>query len=124
MSELNSKACSACFQNIDSRSTRCAHCGQRQGDVVGLYRNVPGRALGGVSASIAHHFNWDVTLMRILFVVSIAFTGGLVFWVYAAAWAMTPFEQNGKSPALKAIDWLGGLFSAPKSTGVEPVQPQ
>lgn len=91
--------------------------------MVGLYRNVPGRALGGVSASIAHHFNWDVTLMRILFVVSIAFTGGLVFWVYAASWAMTPFEQNGKSPAVKAMEWLGTLFS-PKPGGVEPVQPE
>lgn len=114
------KRCSACFHDIDTRATRCPHCTQRQADVVGLYRDVPGKAFAGVCAAIAHHFNWDASLMRILFVASIAFTGGLVFWVYLAAWLITPFGQHDKAPLAKLFDSLSNLFS-PKPLGVEKV---
>ncbi len=119
MTDTELKTCPSCFKNIDARALRCEHCSQRQGDVVGLSRDLPGRALGGVCAALAHHFNWDVTLMRIAFVASLAFTGGLVLWVYAAAWLMTPFEQHGKAPLAKVFDGLAGLFS-PKN-GVQRV---
>jgi phage shock protein PspC (stress-responsive transcriptional regulator) len=111
MTDTASKSCPSCFKDIDARALRCPFCAQRQSDVVGFYRDVPGRALGGVCAAIAQHFNWDVTLMRILFIASLAFTGGLVFWVYFAAWAMTPFAQHGKAPLVKLTDALGNLFS-------------
>lgn len=78
--------------------------------------------LAGVCAALAQHFGWNVALVRILFVVSIAFTGGLVFWVYAAAWALTPFTANDKSPMTRLIDGIGSLFAPPKTATVEKVQ--
>lgn len=114
------KQCSACFKDIDSRATRCGYCSQRQNDVVSLYRDVPGRAVAGVCAALAHHFNWNIALVRVLFVASLAVTGGLVFWVYAAIWLMTPFARSGKSPIAKLFDALRDLFTPP-SSGVERV---
>jgi phage shock protein PspC (stress-responsive transcriptional regulator) len=120
MTDTTTKGCSSCFKDIDSRATRCPFCAQRQSDVVGFYRDVPGRALGGVTAAIAQHFNWDVTLMRIAFVASLAITGGLVFWVYFAAWVMTPFHPTDRAPLVKLTDKLGTLFS-PNRGAVERV---
>jgi len=120
MNDTATKTCPSCLGAIDSRASRCQHCAQRQPDV-GLHRDVPGKAIGGVCAALSQHFNVDLTLLRVLFIASIAFTGGLVFWVYFATWLMTPFEANGRSPATKAIDWLGNLFS-PRTGGVESVK--
>lgn len=119
MTQTSSKTCPACFKDIDSRASRCPSCAQRQSDVVGLYRDLPGKAVGGVCTAIALHFNWDVTLMRIAFITSLAFTGPLALWVYGAAWLMAPFEQTGKAPLARLMDWLSRLF-APQ-TGVARV---
>ena len=111
MTDTTSKTCPACFKDLDSRALRCPFCAQRQPDVGGLHRDVPGRLLGGVCAAVAQHFNWDVTLARIAFLVSLALLGPISLWAYAAAWLMTPFEQAGKAPLSKALDWLGKLFA-------------
>lgn len=120
MNDTTTKSCASCFKDIDGRALRCPFCSGRQADV-GISRDVPGRIAGGVCASLAQHFNWDVTLMRIAFIVSVAFTGTLVLWVYAAAWLMTPFEAHGKSPLARAFEWTEKLFS-PRKTGLEQIE--
>lgn len=115
MTDTTSKTCPSCFKDLDSRALRCPFCTQRQPDVVGLYRDVPGKVLGGVCAAVAHHFNFDVTLARIAFVVSLAVLGPIAVWAYLAAWLMTPFEQTGKAPLARLLDGLGRLFSPPQS---------
>lgn len=116
----NTKTCSSCFKDIDARAVRCAFCTQRQGDVP-MHRDVPGKLAGGVCAAFAQHFNWDVTLVRIAFIVSVAFTGTLVLWVYAAAWAMTPFGVGEKAPLARLLDW-GSKVLSPRPTELERVQ--
>lgn len=120
MTDTTSKTCPACFKDIDRRASRCSFCALRQGDV-GMYRDVPGRVAGGVCAAIALHFNWDVTLMRIAFVVSVTVLGPVSVWVYLAAWLMTPFTQDGKAPLARLMDGVGRVFSPPQS-GVEEVK--
>ena len=107
---MDTKTCPACFQSIDSRALRCSGCGTRQPDAPAMHRDVPGRLLGGVCASIAMQFGWDVTLVRAVLVASLAFTAGMGVWLYAILWLLTPFEAQGKSPAHKAMDAVGGLF--------------
>jgi len=114
MTDTLTKACSACLTTIDANATRCSNCTQRQPDT-GLSRDVQGKVLGGVCAALAQHFNWDVTLMRIVFVSSLAVTGGLVFWVYLATWLMTPFRQNARAPMARFFDAVGNMFSPPRS---------
>lgn len=114
MTDTMTKACAACLTTIDASATRCPSCTQRQPDT-GLSRDVQGRVLGGVCAALAQHFNWDVTLMRIVFVSSLAVTGGLVFWVYLATWLMTPFAKNERAPMARFFDAVGNVFSPPRS---------
>lgn len=120
MTDTSTKSCPSCFRDIDGRSLRCPFCQQRQVDVARLYRDVPGRVLGGVCAALARHFNWDPTLIRIAFVVGLVSTGPLGLWVYAAVWLMTPFAQDGQAPLAALFDTLGGLFS-PKQSRVDRV---
>ncbi len=115
MSEISTKSCPSCFKDIDRRALRCPFCSQRQTDVVGLYRDVPGYALSGVCAALARHFNWDVTLMRIAFIVSVAFTGFLSAWVYGALWLMTPFGPDEQAPLSRGVDAVTRLFSKPSA---------
>ena len=121
MTDPATKSCPACFSNIDVRASRCPSCAQRQPDAVGLHRDVPGRALGGVTAALAHHFNWDLTLMRIALIASVAIAGPVTLWVYAALWLMLPYEAAGKAPLARLFDGLSNLFSPKPQQGVERV---
>lgn len=122
MTDTLSKTCPACRSDIDAAATRCPKCTQRQSDAV-LHRDVPGKVVGGVCAALAHHFNWDVTLMRILFVSSLAVTGGLVFWVYLATWLMTPFGKTERAPMAKFFDAMGSMFASPRQQP-QPIPPE
>lgn len=108
---MDNKTCPACFQTIDARALKCAHCGSRQPDAPLMYRAQPGRVLGGVCAAISLQWGWDPVLVRVLMVVSIVATGFLSLWAYALIWFLTPFEPAGKPPATKLIDGLSNLFS-------------
>lgn len=118
-SEKKTKSCPACFHDIDARATRCPHCTQKQPDAAGLYRDAPGRLVAGVCAGLARHFNWDATLIRVLFVVSSVLTGGVAFWVYAMLWFFVPFAPNGSAPSAKFLKWMSELFSKPEESKVE-----
>ena len=109
-----SKTCPACGEEISRRAIRCSHCTSRQPDAPLMHRNVPGRVLGGVCAALSLQFGIDAVMVRVLFVLSLAISGGLTFWGYALLWVLTPFEVDGVAPAPRAVDWLKGLFS--KST--------
>lgn len=110
------KRCSVCFEQIDVRASRCPHCAQRQAEAPGFFRGVPGRLAGGVCAALATHFNWDVTVMRVV-VVAVTLFSGVGIWAYGALWLLTPFEAHGRSPGMRAVDWLGRLFSPPAKSG-------
>jgi phage shock protein PspC (stress-responsive transcriptional regulator) len=108
------KTCSGCFEHIDARAGRCPKCTQRQPDVPGFHRDVPGRLVSGVCAALAAHFNWDVTVMRVAVVALGFFSASLVFWVYLALWVMTPAVAGGEAPAQRALSWLSRLFAPPQ----------
>jgi phage shock protein PspC (stress-responsive transcriptional regulator) len=56
-----------------------------------LRRPRSGRVIGGVCAAIARRFGWDVTLVRVLAVLSILIPGPQVL-AYIIAWAIIPGE--------------------------------
>jgi phage shock protein PspC (stress-responsive transcriptional regulator) len=116
MNDATSTACSSCFKDIDPRATRCPFCTQRQPHAPGLSRDVPGRLVGGVAAALSLHLGWDVTLVRVLFVASLAVTGGMSLWGYGLLWVLTPFEAQGRSPAVRVMDWIGRLFAPPSGS--------
>lgn len=58
-----------------------------------LRRPTNGRVIAGVCAALAHRFGWDVTIVRILAVVSILLPGPQVI-AYLVAWLIIPAEQT------------------------------
>jgi phage shock protein PspC (stress-responsive transcriptional regulator) len=63
-----------------------------------LRRPRSGRVIGGVCAALAHRFGWDVTIVRILAVVSILLPGPQVI-AYIVGWILIPAEENGAAVA-------------------------
>jgi phage shock protein PspC (stress-responsive transcriptional regulator) len=66
-----------------------------------LRRPRSGRVIGGVCAALARRFGWDVTIVRILAVVSILLPGPQVI-AYLIAWVIIPGETDPRSVAQPA----------------------
>lgn len=63
-----------------------------------LRRPRTGRVIGGVCAALAARFGWDVTLVRVLAVVSLLLPGPQLI-VYFIAWIVIPGESaSGTAP--------------------------
>jgi phage shock protein C len=58
-----------------------------------LRRPRTGRVIGGVCAALARRFGWDVTLVRVLAVVSLLLPGPQLI-IYVIAWVVIPGEQE------------------------------
>ncbi len=84
------------------------------------FRNVHGRLGAGVCAAIAKHFRWNVVLVRVAFIASLAISGGLACWVYLAFWAVTPFNPGARLLAQRFLGQLNSFFTT--TVGPEPVR--
>lgn len=63
-----------------------------------LRRPRNGRLIGGVCAGIAERFGWNVSLVRLLTVLSVLLPGPQVI-IYVICWFVIPNEQVGPTPA-------------------------
>jgi phage shock protein PspC (stress-responsive transcriptional regulator) len=69
-----------------------------------LRRPRTGRVIGGVCAALAARFGWDVTLVRVLTVLSLLLPGPQLIF-YVVAWIVIPGEQV--APAAPAAPSAG-----------------
>ena len=60
-----------------------------------LRRDPAAGIVGGVLAGIAAQLGWDVRLVRVLFLVGVVVTGGLLLAAYAVGWLLIPAAQSG-----------------------------
>jgi phage shock protein PspC (stress-responsive transcriptional regulator) len=65
-----------------------------------LRRNRQRGKLGGVCAGIADYLGVNVTLVRLLVVVSVFFSFSLTLWIYLALWFLLPAETETPMPKL------------------------
>lgn len=56
-----------------------------------LRRSKADRSIAGVCAGIAHYFNFDTSLVRLIMLALFLF-GGLSLWVYVILWLLIPEE--------------------------------
>jgi phage shock protein PspC (stress-responsive transcriptional regulator) len=63
-----------------------------------LRRPRSGRVIGGVCAALADRFGWNVTIVRLVAVLSILLPGPQVI-AYIVGWVLIPSEQNGTAAA-------------------------
>jgi len=58
-----------------------------------LYREEENKVIGGVAAGLAHHFEVDPVLVRLIF-VALAFANGLGVLIYLILWLVMPSESQ------------------------------
>ena len=84
--------CNYCGKVIQEDANHCAYCGKRVGSVAArrsLVRPRVGRQLAGVCMALAEYFDLDVTLIRLVFLLSFIF-GGFGLLAYIVAWIVIP----------------------------------
>jgi phage shock protein C len=87
--------CNACGKQIPDDANLCSYCGRPVAAAVPvsapLVRPRQGRRIAGVCLGLARHFGWNVTWLRILWVVLLLFAGtGLL--AYVILWIVIPNE--------------------------------
>lgn len=92
--------CHRCGTGLPAGARFCSSCGT----VVAASAPMPGRPLvrprvgrqiAGVCLALAQAYGWDVTVVRILTVLGLFFSGGLVGVAYLAGWIGIPDEPMG-----------------------------
>jgi phage shock protein PspC (stress-responsive transcriptional regulator) len=66
---------------------------ERTGIFSKLVRSRDGLMLGGVCAGIANYLEWDVSVIRLLFII-IVLAGGVGIPVYLVLWILMPVEKR------------------------------
>ena len=86
--------CNYCGKVIQDDAALCAYCGKRIGSSVArkrLVRPREGRKIAGVCLGVAEYFDLDVTVVRVLWLITAVMTGiGLLS--YPIAWIAMPEE--------------------------------
>ncbi len=54
-----------------------------------FFRNPDEKKIAGVCSGLSAYLNFDLTLIRIIFVVALL-CGSLGFWIYVIAWIIAP----------------------------------
>jgi phage shock protein PspC (stress-responsive transcriptional regulator) len=76
-----------------------------------FYRDPESRILGGVCSGLAAYLDWDITWIRIIFVVLVYFSAGFIIPVYIVVWIVAPealtaaqrLEMQGEDVTVDAI---------------------
>jgi phage shock protein C len=90
--------CSHCGSGLPPTARFCSVCGAVVPVIpfipgIPLVRPIAGRKIAGVCAGLARTYGWDVSLLRILAVVTFFCSGGMIFVGYVACWIGIPEES-------------------------------
>jgi phage shock protein C len=86
--------CTNCGLQLDDTDRFCRQCGNRVGGAPRrpLMLDKRNQKIAGVCAGFARHWNMDLTLMRVLWVIFAVCTG-IGFLAYLAAWMILPSDE-------------------------------
>lgn len=99
--------CTDCGHQMQPSDQFCAQCGHRAAGAAAstvppqprqrLMRAMADKKIAGVCSGIARQYDWDVTLVRLAFLLGIVFHGlGLI--VYVLAWITMPRDDMATAP--------------------------
>ena len=89
--------CNYCGKVIQDDANHCAYCGKRVGAVAArkrLVRARAGRKIAGVCAGFAEYFDLDVTLVRVVWLITALIPIGASLIAYLIAWILLPEEPE------------------------------
>jgi phage shock protein C len=89
--------CTQCGTPLPAGARFCSTCGATIPAAVyaaprPLVRPILGRRIAGVCLGLSQSYGWDLALVRVLSVVGLFCSGGLVFIAYLACWIGIPEE--------------------------------
>lgn len=96
--------CSRCGAGQQVSARFCSNCGAAMGTAPGaagvrpLVRPRVGRQIAGVCLALSQAYGWDIGIVRVLTVLGLVFSGGIVGVAYLAGWIgipEEPLEQTG-----------------------------
>ena len=82
-----------------------------------LYRSADDRILAGVAGGVAAYFDIDPVIVRIIWFLSVFFTGTLTFWAYLIMIVVVPLEPTEWPPQ---SPWAPGGAPAGYAAGFTP----
>ncbi|QJD30068.1 PspC domain-containing protein [Methylococcus geothermalis] len=86
-----------------------------------LERDLDRRRIGGVCAGIARYFGLEVSLVRLIFLVSIFFSFSFTFWLYLVLWLVLPARGTELSWRLRRkARRLARLFDGARARARHP----
>jgi phage shock protein C len=90
--------CSQCGKPMDDTARFCSACGFAAQPAFYARSTFPGqmtrprhlRVIAGVCASFAQHYGWDLSIVRVLAVLTLFVSCGTAMILYFAAWIIIP----------------------------------
>jgi phage shock protein C len=86
--------CNACGKQMPDDARLCPYCAQPAAGAAArtqLVRPRDGRMIAGVCAGLARHFGWNVTLLRLVWLLMFLL-GGVGGLLYVVLWVVIPNE--------------------------------
>ncbi len=92
--------CSNCQKEIVEGSRYCYHCGAAQGPLTPppverppLRRSRKHKAIAGVCGGFAEHFDLDISLMRVIWLLVAILGCGAGLIAYLICWVVIPLQE-------------------------------
>jgi phage shock protein PspC (stress-responsive transcriptional regulator) len=95
MSDVPTKRCPYCAEEIRAEAIKCRWCGTQLGGSPlqrNWYRSREHRRLAGVCAGLADEFGISVTLIRLAFLLGTLVGGGMGLILYVVLWVAMPYR--------------------------------
>jgi phage shock protein C len=88
--------CTRCGTGLPAGARFCSNCGATIAAPYAaarpLVRPLMGRQIAGVCIGLSQAYGWDLSLIRVLAVLGLLFSGGMVAIAYIACWVGIPEE--------------------------------
>ena len=97
--------CNQCGSPMNDTAVQCSKCGRIVPQVVvrrRLVRPLKNRRFAGVCAAFAHYFEFDVTIVRLVWFLAFIF-GGTGLLAYLICWIVIPEEDQIALPATQIV---------------------